>query len=46
MKREQATTILEVVGGVLLTIGFGMIAIPLGLIVAGVCFIVLGWGNS
>jgi hypothetical protein len=46
MNRDKLTTLSEVIGGVLLTIGFGMFAIPAGLIVAGVCFIVLGWGNS
>jgi len=46
MNRDQLTTLSEVIGGVLLTIGFGMFAIPVGLIVAGVCLIMFGWGNS
>jgi len=44
--RDQVTTVSEIVGGVLLTIGAGLFAIPAGLIVAGACFIVLGWANS
>jgi hypothetical protein len=46
MTRDQVTTLSEVIGGVLLTIGAGLFAIPAGLIVAGACFIVLGWANS
>jgi hypothetical protein len=46
MTREQVTTVSEVIGCVLVTIGAASFAIPAGLIVAGVCFIVIGWANG
>ena len=46
MNRDQVTTFVELIGAALVTIGACLLSIPVGLIVAGVCFIALGWANS
>jgi len=46
MNRDKLTTISEVFGCVLMSFGASLWSIPLGLIIAGGCLIMLGWANS
>jgi hypothetical protein len=45
-RREISSTLLELLGITLLTVGFGIIYLPMGFIVLGVCTILLGLALS
>ena len=41
-KREAITSVMEIVGGVLIVVGIANFSVPVGVIVAGLLLLVLG----